>query len=80
MYCACLFEMATLFVNCLYSAPHVSLTSTFYELQVVLSFRWLSGSDLKKVALFGCPSLTKKTVFSAKTLRVFFKIQENTVS
>ncbi|KDP27096.1 hypothetical protein JCGZ_20320 [Jatropha curcas] len=41
--------------------------------------KWLSGSDLKKVALFGCPSLTKKNVFSAKRLRNYFKIQENTV-
>jgi len=42
--------------------------------------RWLSASDLKKVALFGCPSLTKKNVFAAKRLRKFFEIQENTVS
>ncbi|XP_023896488.1 uncharacterized protein LOC112008388 [Quercus suber] len=41
--------------------------------------KWLSGSDLKKVALFGCPSLTKKNVFAAKRLRKFFEIQENTV-
>ncbi|XP_074365386.1 uncharacterized protein LOC141706543 isoform X2 [Apium graveolens] len=41
--------------------------------------KWLSGSELKKVALFGCPSLSKKAVFSAKTLRTFFKIQENTL-
>lgn len=41
--------------------------------------KWLSGSDLKKVALFGCPSLTRKNVFSAKSLRKYFEIQENTV-
>lgn len=41
--------------------------------------KWLPGSELKKVALFGCPSLSKKAVFSAKTLRTFFKIQENMV-
>ncbi|KAK4852802.1 hypothetical protein QYF36_027172 [Acer negundo] len=41
--------------------------------------KWLSGSDLKKVALLGCPSLTKKNIFSAKQLRNFFGIQENTV-
>lgn len=41
--------------------------------------KWLSASDLKKVALFGCPSLAKRNVFYAKRLRVFFKIQENTV-
>ncbi|KAM7503908.1 hypothetical protein LguiB_002812 [Lonicera macranthoides] len=41
--------------------------------------KWLSGSDLKTVALFGCPSLSRKNIFSAKTLRTFFKIQEDTV-
>ncbi|XP_031277382.1 uncharacterized protein LOC116135802 [Pistacia vera] len=41
--------------------------------------KWLSGSDLRTIALFGCPSTTKKTVFSAKQLRRFFKIQEDTV-
>ncbi|KAK2638704.1 hypothetical protein Ddye_026499 [Dipteronia dyeriana] len=41
--------------------------------------KWLSGSDLKKVAILGCPSLTKKNIFSAKQLRIFFAIQENTV-
>lgn len=41
--------------------------------------KWLSGSDLKKVALFGCPSIAKKTVFSAKRLRTFFRIQEDNV-
>ncbi|XAR68185.1 hypothetical protein NMG60_11003226 [Bertholletia excelsa] len=41
--------------------------------------KWLSGSDLKKVASFGCPSLGRKNVFSAKRLRLFFGIQEDTV-
>ncbi|XP_057992612.1 uncharacterized protein LOC110654230 [Hevea brasiliensis] len=41
--------------------------------------KWLSGSDLKKLALFGCPSLTKKNVFSAKRLRNYFEIKEDTV-
>ncbi|CAH9135599.1 unnamed protein product [Cuscuta epithymum] len=41
--------------------------------------KWLSASDLKKVALFGCPSVVKKNVYSAKVLRRFFKIQEDTV-
>ncbi|XP_062015688.1 uncharacterized protein LOC133732209 [Rosa rugosa] len=41
--------------------------------------KWLSGSDLKKVALFGCPSLAKKSVFGAKRLRKFFAIPEETV-
>uniref|UniRef100_A0A0E0MST7 Uncharacterized protein n=1 Tax=Oryza rufipogon TaxID=4529 RepID=A0A0E0MST7_ORYRU len=38
--------------------------------------KWLSGSDLKKVALFGCPSVERRTVFASKRLRAFFKIQE----
>ncbi|KAL7249980.1 hypothetical protein ACSBR1_012047 [Camellia fascicularis] len=41
--------------------------------------KWLSASDLKKVVLFGCPSLRRKNVFSAKSLRNFFRIQEDTV-
>uniref|UniRef100_M1BX02 Uncharacterized protein n=1 Tax=Solanum tuberosum TaxID=4113 RepID=M1BX02_SOLTU len=41
--------------------------------------RWLSGSDLKKVALFGCPSIAKKNVLSAKRLRTYFRIQEDNV-
>ncbi|XP_047322335.1 uncharacterized protein LOC124926195 [Impatiens glandulifera] len=40
---------------------------------------WISGSDLKKVALFGCPSLGRKTIFSAKRLRAFFGIDETSV-
>ncbi|XP_050215791.1 uncharacterized protein LOC126666917 [Mercurialis annua] len=41
--------------------------------------KWLSGSDLKKVALFGCPSLSRKDVFSAKRLRQYFQIPEDDV-
>ncbi|XP_010242161.1 PREDICTED: uncharacterized protein LOC104586575 [Nelumbo nucifera] len=41
--------------------------------------RWLSGSDLKTVALFGCPSLAKDNVFAAKRLRTFFSVHEDTV-
>ncbi|KAK9269379.1 hypothetical protein L1049_001151 [Liquidambar formosana] len=41
--------------------------------------KWLSGSDLKTVALFGCPTLSRKNIFSAKRLRTFFGIQEDTV-
>ncbi|KAK8940324.1 hypothetical protein KSP40_PGU006569 [Platanthera guangdongensis] len=41
--------------------------------------KWLSGSDLKKVALFGCPSIERKTVFASKRLRSFFSIQEDVV-
>ena len=50
-----------------------------YALEIWFS-RWLSGSDLKKVALFGCPSLARKSVFGAKRLRRFFEIPEETVS
>ncbi|XVF04394.1 hypothetical protein REPUB_Repub05bG0078500 [Reevesia pubescens] len=41
--------------------------------------KWLSGNHLKKVVLFGCPSLDKNNIFAAKRLRKVFKIQENTV-
>ncbi|GMI85365.1 hypothetical protein like AT1G53460 [Hibiscus trionum] len=41
--------------------------------------KWLSGTRLKKVAAFGCPSLDKNNVFAAKRLRKIFKIQEETV-
>lgn len=41
--------------------------------------KWLSGSDLKTVALFGCPNLSKTGIFAAKRLRQFFNIQENLV-
>uniref|UniRef100_A0ACD5VX69 Uncharacterized protein n=1 Tax=Avena sativa TaxID=4498 RepID=A0ACD5VX69_AVESA len=41
--------------------------------------KWLSGSDLKKVALFGCPSVERRTVFAAKRSRAFFNIPEDKV-
>ncbi|KAI4333522.1 hypothetical protein L6164_018315 [Bauhinia variegata] len=41
--------------------------------------KWVSGKDLKEVAMFGCPSVYKSSVFVAKRLRKFFEIQENTV-
>ncbi|XP_031401182.1 uncharacterized protein LOC116211102 [Punica granatum] len=41
--------------------------------------KMLSGSELKKVALFGCPSVARKTTSAAKKLRVFFSIAEQTV-
>ncbi|KAJ7981861.1 Craniofacial development protein 1, putative isoform 1 [Quillaja saponaria] len=37
---------------------------------------WMSGDDLKRVVVFGCPSLDNKCVFAAKRLRKFFEIQE----
>ncbi|URE46407.1 hypothetical protein MUK42_13905 [Musa troglodytarum] len=41
--------------------------------------KWLSGRELKEIALFGCPSLDRKTVFAAKRLRSFFSIQEDII-
>ncbi|XP_066313558.1 uncharacterized protein [Miscanthus floridulus] len=41
--------------------------------------KWLSGSDLKKVALFGCPTVERRTVFASKRLRAFFNIQEDKI-
>lgn len=41
--------------------------------------KWLSGSELKKIALFGCPSTERKSIFAAKRLRAFFRIQEDVV-
>ncbi|PIN25485.1 hypothetical protein CDL12_01774 [Handroanthus impetiginosus] len=41
--------------------------------------KWLSASDLKKVALFGCPSLGQRTVKAAKHMRSFFEIDEQQV-
>ncbi|XBI25965.1 hypothetical protein VPH35_050783 [Triticum aestivum] len=41
--------------------------------------KWLSGSDLKKVALFGCPSVERRTVFASKRLRAFFNLPEEKV-
>ncbi|KAL2331317.1 hypothetical protein Fmac_018898 [Flemingia macrophylla] len=41
--------------------------------------KWLSGSALKQVALFGCPNTYKSVVFPAKRLRKFFEVPENTV-
>ncbi|THG20074.1 hypothetical protein TEA_000627 [Camellia sinensis var. sinensis] len=60
--------------------PHNRQAHSFksYELKLWMH-RWLSASDLKKVALFGCPSLGRKNVFSAKSLRNFFRIQGDTV-
>ncbi|KAL6838677.1 hypothetical protein ACP4OV_031391 [Aristida adscensionis] len=46
--------------------------------QIILR-KWLSGSDLKKIALFGCPSVERRTVFASKRLRAFFNIQENKI-
>ncbi|OVA16135.1 hypothetical protein BVC80_8927g16 [Macleaya cordata] len=37
----------------------------------------LSDDDLKRIALFGCPSVERRTTFAAKRLRSFFSIQED---
>ncbi|MED6209091.1 hypothetical protein PIB30_051298 [Stylosanthes scabra] len=41
--------------------------------------KWLSGSALKEVAVFGCPSVDRASVFPCKRLRKFFEVPENTV-
>lgn len=41
--------------------------------------KWLSGSALKQVLVFGCPSVSRNDVFPAKRLRKFFEVPENTV-
>lgn len=41
--------------------------------------KWLSGSALKQVLVFGCPSISRNDVFPAKRLRKFFEVPENTV-
>ncbi|TKY49214.1 DNA polymerase zeta catalytic subunit [Spatholobus suberectus] len=41
--------------------------------------KWLSGSALKQVAVFGCPSTHRSGVFPAKKLRKFLEVPENTV-
>ncbi|KAK6134970.1 hypothetical protein DH2020_031289 [Rehmannia glutinosa] len=42
--------------------------------------KWLSASDLKKIALFGCPSLGQRSVYAAKSMRGFFEIEEQKAS
>ncbi|KAL8209707.1 hypothetical protein R6Q57_006439 [Mikania cordata] len=42
-------------------------------------YKWLPTGDLKMVAQFGCPSLGRKIVFSAKAMRFCFGIREETV-
>ncbi|EPS73379.1 hypothetical protein M569_01381, partial [Genlisea aurea] len=41
--------------------------------------KWLSASDLKKIAQFGCPSLGINTVESSKIMRRYFGIDEGKV-
>ncbi|GKB14563.1 hypothetical protein Tco_0848486, partial [Tanacetum coccineum] len=42
-------------------------------------YKWLPTADLKTVAQFGCPSLGRKNVFSAKAMRFCYGIQEETL-
>lgn len=76
---ACHFDFELHLISCLIFEFLYVFSSEHYELNVWMH-RWLSGSDLKKVAVFGCPSLSRKIVFAAKALRTFFRIQENLVS
>ncbi|KAL5707390.1 hypothetical protein ACHQM5_018294 [Ranunculus cassubicifolius] len=39
----------------------------------------LSENDVKRLAIFGCPSLEKKTVFAARRLRAYFSVEEKSV-
>ncbi|KAF9618138.1 hypothetical protein IFM89_000254 [Coptis chinensis] len=41
--------------------------------------RLLSEEDVKRLLLFGCPSVTKKSAFAAKRLRSYFNIRETMV-
>ncbi|KAL2245499.1 uncharacterized protein LOC105165462 [Sesamum indicum] len=41
--------------------------------------KWLSASDLKRIALFGCPSLGQRSIHAAKHMRAFFEIEEHKV-
>ncbi|XP_074319273.1 uncharacterized protein LOC141656322 [Silene latifolia] len=41
--------------------------------------KWLLDSDVKSIALFGCPSLNKEYIKAAKYLRSFLKISEESV-
>ncbi|KAJ1282111.1 hypothetical protein BS78_03G025100 [Paspalum vaginatum] len=41
--------------------------------------KWLSGSDLKTIALFGCATDERRTVFASKRLRAFFNIKEEKI-
>ncbi|KAK7324515.1 hypothetical protein VNO77_28123 [Canavalia gladiata] len=41
--------------------------------------KWLSGSALKQVAVFGCPSIDRSSAIPAKILRKYFEVPENTV-
>ncbi|KAK4439102.1 hypothetical protein Salat_0245000 [Sesamum alatum] len=41
--------------------------------------KWLSASDLKRIALFGCPSLGRKSIYASKHMRRFFGIEEHKV-
>ncbi|CAA0815889.1 Unknown protein [Striga hermonthica] len=40
---------------------------------------WLTASDLKKIALFGCPSYGCRSIYAAKHMRQFFEIEEQKV-
>ena len=73
-------------VSCMICDLHIVFFFYYYQYTALtlllysFKYRWLSGSELKKVALFGCPSIERKSVFAAKRLRAFFRIQEDVVS
>ncbi|XP_042398958.1 uncharacterized protein LOC121989156 [Zingiber officinale] len=63
----------------MYSRQYVKSAAEKYGQDQQEIAKWLSGSHLKKVALYGCPSVERKTVFASKRLRSFFSIQEDVV-
>ncbi|XP_074568838.1 uncharacterized protein LOC141825353 [Curcuma longa] len=71
-------EVSVLPAN-MYSRQFVKSAAEKYGQDQQEIAKWLSGSHLKKVALYGCPSVERKTVFASKRLRSFFSIQEDVV-
>ncbi|XP_058095485.1 uncharacterized protein LOC131240945 [Magnolia sinica] len=62
-----------------YSCDYLKFAAERFGQDHQESARQLSGSDLKEVTLFGCPSTERRTVFAAKSLRSFFCIREDIV-
>lgn len=62
-----------------YALGYVKFAAKKFANDNVEIAKWLSGSALKQVAVFGCPSVSRNDVFPAKRLRKFFEVPENTV-
>uniref|UniRef100_A0A7N0SY25 Uncharacterized protein n=1 Tax=Kalanchoe fedtschenkoi TaxID=63787 RepID=A0A7N0SY25_KALFE len=63
-----------------YSRDYIKFASDRFAKDHQEIAKWLSGSQVKTLALYGCPNLIKNSIFPAKRLRSFFRIQEDTVS